>query len=507
MKMPSYTRLAIGTALVLGGLLAAVWAGRASATFTLPGDDPLLDYLTRRHSADYAGIDRWAYAGMPAAQLTSRLGAAGYTCSAPGAAPGAARPAGIQAIGCTRQLAWPVARTLTIRADIDGDRRARLVALVASSAGPEQALGRRFTAWLRERHWIEAATLTASGIGVESADTLALYALDAIGPHGWAANCGPVDGQGARSGACADMARARRAEGLPALPPGPVPVPEALDLPALLEHAHLLPLTARGADTLPPDTLLVRVESDLVWLDVAWRDLAGRSAEVAIGLDIEGGTPRRLVARVGKERKELALAGRARRNNNDTPMLLVPLAGSAGAQPGMWLQKPDPNYPVTLAKLAESVPRLDPRFAARVVHSLVGSVAAASRPDEMLGLYPPLQVIERRAAILRAANAARWLAPAQAAQLIRQAFAEDPAMRAAWALATCAPAPQAASIEPLCWASFAQADPAAAGFVRTEVDTRQILYSGLDASNPVRLHLQELSKAMGGRLFQADGSD
>ena len=61
----------LASAALVTGLLGYRYAGPGMPV--IPGADPLSQYATRKHSAAYEGIDRWAYYGMPADALTARL--------------------------------------------------------------------------------------------------------------------------------------------------------------------------------------------------------------------------------------------------------------------------------------------------------------------------------------------------------------------------------------------------------------------------------------------------
>jgi hypothetical protein len=484
-------------------LLAAGLSGRFGApvqSYSSEAADAQTDFLTRGRSTAYGGIDHWAYYGMKAEALAARLQREGYACTLPQPAKGQPKLSGVHDAVCTRQLLWPLARTLTIRAQIDYDQRARLVSASAASLGADgQPLRQRVTSMLRDHGWMEPASLTVRGIGIDSADMLARYAVDALTPQGWYAQC--FDDSSA--GICAHMASERRKNGLPPLQKGPVATGAASDIAPALERVRLLPVVVRGADHLPADSLLVRMEQDLLWLDFIGRDLAGGAFTVAVGLDSKGGTPVTLLAKVGAETRTVALGGTPNVSGNGGQTHLVPLALPGPGQPAVWIYLHERPSDDELGRLAQTLPQVDERFVPRVLQNLIGTMTASTASEDILGLYSPLNMVERRADALRKMRVAEWLDRAQATRMIETTYPDDKITRAAWAMASCDPGPQA-SAPADCWQGFTSADPDAAAMLRSEVSAMQVLYAGLDPAHPLRLHIQKMGQALAATPAKTD---
>ncbi len=481
--------------LVVAALLTALLDLSLVGSGSLPpGVDPAIAFYTGTHSPGYAGIDRWAYHGMKAESVVEFLEKDGYVCILPQAAPADGKPKGILELNCDKGERWPLARTLSIRANIDYDLRGRLVAAKASSAitGGDHPVRKRLADFLRNRAWIEPERLQIKGFDVDSADTLARLAVDALVARSRHGECATNP----TAAECAAYARERREWGFPALAQGPIAVGNALSLESALERVRLVPLVPRGADAKPEDSLRVRVADGRMWMDFAGQDLAGHALTVSIALDSEGGAPVELVAKVGEDTRTVALSGERRKANGGAMMYLVPEAGAQTPRASVWLYLPDRNFPGTFKKLASELPNADPAFIPRIVKAVIGSISVAERPEEALGLYPALRSIELRADILRLARAELWLPKDQSNQLMEQAYRDAPATRAAWALAACEPAAKPPVIDADCWRRFTISDSAAAALLRAAVAELQVLYAPLEPVHPVRLRLQRMGDAL-----------
>lgn len=177
-------------------------------------------------------------------------------------------------------------------------------------------------------------------------------------------------------------------------------------------------------------------------------------------------------------------------------MYLVPEAGGQNPRASVWLPMPDRNSPATLEKLAKQLRNADPAFIPRIVKAAIASISAADRPDEALGLYPALRSIELRADILRLARADLWLPKDQSNQLIEQAYQDEPATRAAWALAICESAANPPVLDADCWQRFSISNSDATALLRSAVAELQVLYAPLEPAHPLRLRLKRLSDAL-----------
>ncbi|MEO7496658.1 MAG: hypothetical protein ABIT83_25860 [Massilia sp.] len=398
-------------------------------------------------------------------------------------------------MACRKQVGGVLARELTVLARIDGARRAVLVGARASSAisGASTSLRQRFARWLRASGWIEPETLEVRGRQFDSADMLARFALDALAANGWYRSCA----EATDTPACVEMARTRSRSGPPALAPAPVPVGAALELERAMAGIEFAPLNPRGADGLPEDSLMVSLDDGAMWLHFVSRDLSQQQYDIAIRLAVEGGAPTLLRATLDKQVREVALAGSARRDNGGALVLLAPGQGGLPARAGYWLHLPNDAWPFTFRQLADTLPRIDPAFAGPIIKTLLASVASPTRPDDELGLYPPLHTVEHRAALLRRARAGQWLSRDKAGELIGAAFKDDPITRAAWAMASCEPERQQdAAADPGCWSRFALNDPAAAGLLLGEIRAQQTVYGALEPGHPLRLRLKALGTAL-----------
>jgi hypothetical protein len=446
--------------------------------------DPAVAFHTQSHTSGYGGIDRWAHHGMRAEAVVATLQKDGYECVLPKADGDGLR--GVHELRCDKQVSGLFARTLSVRASIDYDMRGRLVAAGAGSGltGVRAAVG----GFLAKAGLIEPVALRVRGFEIDSADMLARRAVDALNPKGWAQQCrDPVDAL-----ACAQGARQRREHGFPALPQGAAPTGEAMRIPSAMESIGLVSPVQRGADGLREDTLMVRVADGEMWLDFRGRNLAGAELSVSIALASEGGTPTRLMATLGAQHKEVALAGTSRSANGGAPVWLAPSAAAGNPRAAAWVDMPQRGYPGTYSRLAEVLPATDPAFVAPIVKAVVTAISAHAPPDEALGLYPPLRSIEFRADSLRLAQADRWLG-AGASRMMRQAYPEQPVVRAAFALATCEAGGALPFIRPGCWTRFAADDPDAAALIRREAEQLEMFYSGLEPDHPLRRRLKRLT--------------
>ena len=479
--------------LVMGALLVAVLSlgvGNVPSGIV----DPAIEFYTKTHGADYAGIDRWAVYGMKAEPLVALLKKDGYVCVQPQAAVAGDKLNGIHEIICNKEVRWPLARTLSIRASIDYDKRGRLVAADARSAmaGGDQSVSRRIADFLRERRWIEPEKLQVKGFEVDSIDTLTRLAVDALAVGNLRRDCE----EDRSAPACAEYARTRHASGFPPLPQTAIAVGDALTIHSAMERVRLLPLSPRGADNKPDDSLIVRVADEHMWLDFVGQDLSGHKLEVSVALASEGGAPVQLVAQLGAQSKTVALAGRHRLTNNGATRYLVPEAGDRNRTTGIWLDMPNESLPLTFKRLADVLPGIDAAFLPSTVKAVVASLVVARRPDEQLKLYPALRTIDHRANILRLAHAERWLPKDQGNRFIKQAFQDDPSTRAAWALAMCESAANPPVLDANCWQQFTAADPEVTALLRGEVTALQTLYAELEPRHPLRLRLKRLSDAL-----------
>ena len=461
---------AVVAAVTVGALLAARFAG-GEALLEAPGD-PAYAYYTSTHSAGYGGIDRWATYGMPVETLTGALRNAGYQCQLP------REQSDVQPVSCSKRMARP-ARMLTIQASIDYGMRGRLVSAVARS-DVDGAWGQRIGAWMRGRGWLEPQSLRVGGFGYDSVDLLAYFAADAVRKGAWHEHC--ADGLALSD--CPGLAQARRRDGFPVLPEGALPVGQAADVMRLMEKVRLMPVFVRGADKKAGDSLLVRVEGGRMWLDFAGRDLAGREAKVSVALDSVGGVPVELIASLGGESRSVSLAGAPKADNGGVKMLLLPEAGEGGPVFANWLVMPNENYPATYAKLGPALTQVHPAFRGAAVKAVLGKALQLDRPEDSLDLYPALHTIEERAAVLRRAGVADWMPPDGMA-------GQEPALRAAWALAMCAP-----DGEQACLQRLAQSDSEAAGLLREAVAAQSAAYAALAADHPIRTHLKRLETAL-----------
>jgi len=292
---------------------------------------------------------------------------------------------------------------------------------------------------------------------------------------------------------CPDEAALRRESGFPP-PPDPLPVGDAMAIPRAFERIRLLPVVARGADDKPADSLIVRVDDGKMWLDFAGGDLAGRALRVSVLLDGEGGRPRQLIATLDGAIRSVELAGQPRRDNGGTPLYLAPAAGDRDVRFAFWLPMPNESHPGTLMLLAQTLPNVDSAFLPSAIKAILAAMAPpAGHPEESLGLYPPLRVIEQRAPMLRRVQSAlrdRGVA------FIAPAHADDRLLRQAWAMAICEPAARTPDPDDGCWRRFAAADPDAATGLRADIAQLSSVYAELPPGHPLRIRLRKLEAAL-----------
>lgn len=457
--------------------------------------DPAFAFYTKDNNASYGGIDRWAYYGMRMERVAELLKKDGYACVSPLPTPVDDKLDGIHALTCKKLARWPLRRTLTVNASIDYGMRGRLVAADAKSTITSQRFFvlKAFADYLRKFELIEPESLQVRGFEVDSVDKLSRLAADALSTSGWHATCG----EDRSSPACQRTAGERRETGFPTLPQGAIAVRDADSLYSAMEQVRLLPLMPQDENTKVGDDLIVRVIDGQMWMDFVSRDLVGRALMVSIAIDGEGGTPIRLIAKVDEKSKEIPLAGRSRLNNAGKPMYLVPARGGENARASAWLDIPSENNPKALQRLAQALPNTDTAFVPRIIKATIARISRIVRPEEDLGLYPPLRLIEQRAEFLRSAQTPLWLPGDQSAQLIRKAYQDDPVTRAAWVLAACESTAKPPVIDGNCWLSQTASDLEVTELLRDEVSKLMPLYGGLEPEHPVRLRLERLNAVLG----------
>lgn len=478
-------RSATRLALVLSLLVVGVTVARL---FTSPDAGPpsIENYFTRTRSPHYAGIDRWAFAGMRPDAFTARLATAGYRCAALTTASDDPSGASQSTMTCTRALSWPVARTLRIDARFAVLPRLALTTVTATStpdAGPSSA-GARVAGALSHLGWIEPALLTARGFSIDSPDLLARQILGAAADPDVAQGCADT----LAPPACTARLRAWSADGPMPLPSAPGALPQALHLEAMMDRLHLRPVHPRGADGLAEDALVVRVTDRRMWLDFAGRDLAGHAFTAAFELAPQGGVARRLVATAGGTTREVAVAGQPNRANAGTPMYLLPAAAAGPARMASWLVLPTPSNSASMERAAHALAASDPAFAPAAARAVVAHLYDFGDRPSQRDLNPPLQQIETLAADFRAVQLAHW--PIQISPFARAAYPDTPVLRSALALAACWPEP--ADAPAACWFDFLHADPDAERLLRSELTERAIEYAPLPDTHPIRQHLAQL---------------
>lgn len=490
----------IGLLLVFGAAWALLHTDSALDTpANWPkANDPALGFYTRAHSANYAGIDRWAQQGMLVTPIVNLLKKDGYICQIPqGTIAGNPPKAGIHELRCDKQLRWPISRTLTIQAslDYDHDRGGRLIAANASSRLTDHP-GRFKTSlinFLRKNAWIEAEVLPVRGFEFDSLETLARLAADALTSNGWHATC--EDGLSAP--VCASYASQRRLSGFAPLADTSLAVGTAMDVHYAMERIHLMP---EFSNAHPGDALKLRVSGEQMWVDFIATDLSGHLAKISFSFDSEGGKPLTMLAQLNGQSKSLALSGKNHLANDEKILYLAPQTGPDTPRIGMWLSMPDQNRPASIDRLSLAISRTDPVFIPRIFNAVINSAMSATTPELSLGLYPVLRSIEDRAALLRKLHAERWLPAEQnvalSVALLSKAYQHDAVALAAWALAICTSNDERTLAESACWQRFALNNPDTISQLRLEVADLSTSYATLDASHPLQIHLKKWRLAL-----------
>jgi hypothetical protein len=247
-------------------------------------------------------------------------------------------------------------------------------------------------AWSR-RPWRCAAS------GIDNIELLSRVVVDALVRGGWAGLC---DRAGSAN-ACAEIARERRASGYPPVPPV-VQVGEAVQVVRALERLRLDPAALRGPDEMPSDALLVRLQGTEQWLDFEGADLAGHRFTASVLLEMEGGTPAKLVLQLDDHAQEIALKGTARTANAGDVMFLLPQIGTGPRRIATWLRAPNVHDETALALVRARLPEADPAFQPPLLRRFLDKLATQERPEVALGLYPALLLVEQRGEALREAG-------------------------------------------------------------------------------------------------------
>lgn len=452
--------------------------------------DPAFAFYNKEHSAAFGGIDQWSHYGMKAERVAELLKKDGYACIMPQPPADGEPPAGIQKLTCSKLVRWPLSRMLTVSADIDYDMRGRLAGASATSTTVSRAyLIQKFLAGnLRKFKLIEPESMRVRGFEVDTPDKLARLAVDALSTSGWHANCE----EDRTSIECQRLARNRREVGFPALPPNAIPVSGANSLYTAMDRVRLLP----HANTKAGDDLIVRIFDGQIWMDFFGKDLTGRSLKVSIEVQSEGGKPVQLIAQVDKQTHAIPLAGESELNNAGKELFLVPTRGGSDFASSTWLDIPGDNNAPRLKKLAQELPKVDAAFVPAIVKATIGRISGAVRPEESLGLYPALRLIEQRAEFLRSAQTPLWLPEDQSVQMVRKTYPEDSITRAAWALAACESADKPPVIDSNCWLRHTVSDSEVTDLLRKEVGELAALYAGLEVAHPLRLRLERLRNAL-----------
>lgn len=468
------------------------------------GIDPATEFYTKDHSDSYGSIDQWAYHGMKQETVVKRLAMDGYVCMSPQPSGAGVALSGIRELACDKALSGLLARTLSIKASIDYDSGGGLVAAHASSKleGDYREVRGRIADVLRKFDWIEPEELQVRGFEVDSIDMLTRLAVDALSARGWHKTCE----EDLSPNGCLGLALERRASGFQPVGEGIVAGGDLMDVHSAMESIHLVPIEPRP-DVRSDDTLLVRVAEEKMWLDFAGRDLAGRELMVSIALDSEGGAPVKLLAKVGADTRETALAGKRRVANNGKVRYFVPLAAPQNPRLAVWRDLPNKYSPDSYKSIGDGLANIDPAFASRLVKVILAGISAATPPEEVAGLYPALRSIEYQADILRSAHAERWLPKETSIQaFVRQTYPADSAVRASWALAMCESATRPPTIDADCLRDFIKADPEVAVLLNKEVADLQSVYVSLDLTHPLWLRLTRLGAALQRAELESSGA-
>lgn len=488
-------RSIVAGCLGLGTVIAALFIFGSLRNQAVPVGvvDPAVEFYTKGHGGGFAAIDRWAHYGMRADRFVAVLQKAGYVCQLPETLKDEPEGGAMRELPCHKTAQWPLSRILTIQAGIERGVAGRLASVHANSAlvHDDWILARLWGKLLRKFNLIEPETLQVTGFQIDSVDTLSRMVADALSLNGWAARC--MDEKLVAQ--CLEMARDRMKSGFPALPQAPLAVGAALEMHRAMERIRFAPIRMRGNDGRPEDSLPVRLADGRMWLDFASKDLSGHNLTASIELESKGGTPINLVTGLDGESRAIRLAGSPRLANDRSVVYLLPEAAVQDTRYAVWLDLPNRNFPGTFDKLTRSLPLADPAFIAPMIKAIIGDLAANTQPEESLGLYPALRQIEKMADVIRALHPDRLLPPETGNHLIAQAYADDPAIRAAWAFAVCIPTGTPTGIDGNCLLRFTTADPDAAALVRSEIARLQLLYAELPETHPLRTGLKRLDEA------------
>jgi hypothetical protein len=494
MKWRHLFGVCFGLAAIMAGLLAI---GTLRNQAMLPGVvDPAVEFYTKTHSNGYAAIDRWAQYGMRAERMIDILRKAGYECESPSELQYITEPGVLHDIQCSKTEQWPLSRTLTIEAKIEQGIVNRLVAANAHSklTHADQWFAKEAAALLRKLGWIEPETLKVTGFQIDSIETLSRMVADTLAPNGWQERC--TDEQADLQ--CSMLTNDRLKTGYPPLPQTALAAGTALQLERAFERIRFMPRYKRGADNKAEDSLLIHLIDGRMWLDFASKDLTGHELAASVELESKGGTPDKLIISLDGESRTFALAGRPRRANNGSVVYLFPEAPLATAQDTrytLWVNLPNRSLPASFDQLAQKLPLIDMAFIGPMARAIVGDIATDTHPEEILELYPPLHQIEHKAEAIRATHPESWMPRAYGNRLIAEAYPDNPAVRAAWAFATCESNGKPSGIDGNCMLRFVTADPDAAMLVRHEIARLRLLYGDLPENHPIRIRLNRLNEA------------
>ncbi len=475
--------------------------------------DPAILVHTKRNPGAFAGIDRWSHQGLPLGAIAARLKGEGYDCKMPqDPAAGGTPRSGEHEMVCARIAGWPLARTLEIRVRGNYDIGGRLVSARAETIFAGKAKGWRHSVArpLRALGLVEPDQLAVKGLSFSNVEELAQFVVDGVRGDGWGNMCT----EGSDAPICPATAGYRADVGLPP----PLEPIAAYNLSSLRhsfarigfvprEVAHkrsrvTITLISPGVSPRDPDrdTVPLRVSNGQLWADFEGRDPAGTAQSASVRVAMEGGQPLELVVRMGEAAKSFRLAGQRVQRYAEGVDLLVPRATQDNELPedmrrAAWIILPlrsDTERRI----VAREMPRVHPDFAAPVLRALVEGLGERPSVEDQLNLNPRLQALERRAGALRAARVAEWLDVGKRFELLGTVYRDDPAARAAWALAFCERADESPpDMDIGCWTAFTLRDPAAADVVKAEVAEQEALYATLPARHPVRRRLKRLIDA------------
>ena len=481
----------LGLAAIIAGLF--IFGALRNQAVPVGVVDPAIEFYTKGHGGGFAAIDRWAHYGMPADRFVAVLQKAGYICQPPEILKDATEAGAMREVPCHKTEQWPIGRTLAIHAGIEPGIVGRLATVHATSTLVHDSwfLAKPWGNLLRKFNLIEPETLQVTGFQIESIDTLSRMVADALSLNGWGARC--TDEKLVAQ--CQEMASDRIKSGFPALLQAPLAAGTALEIHRAMERIRFAPIQKRGNDSRPEDSLLVRLTDGRMWLDFTSKDLSGHKLTASIELESKGGTPTSLVTGLDGESRTMRMAGSPRLANDRSVIYLLPEGAIQDTRYSVWLDLPNRNFPGTFDKLTRSLPLVDPAFIAPMIKAIIGDLQANTQPEESLGLYPALRQIEKMADVIRALRPDRLLPPETGNRLIAQTYADDPAIRAAWAFAVCVSTGTPASIDGNCLLRFTAADPDAAALVRSEIAKLQLLYADLPETHPLRIRLKRLDEA------------